>query len=243
MTLEALKAGKHVLVEKPLALTNDETREIEAFYAPNANKTLPQVLTGFNRRFSPYAQKLRELTRERTNPMILNYRMNAGYIPLNHWTHGTEGGGRNLGEACHIYDLFTYLTDSKVVNVSAQHIKPKTGYYSAQDNFVATMSFEDGSVAMLTYTALGSKEYPKEQLEVFSEGKVYVMNDYKRLEVVGAKVPLMEAQAQDKGHKTEVETFARSIQEGGAWAIPLWQQLQATDIALEVENFLEKTDQ
>jgi predicted dehydrogenase/threonine dehydrogenase-like Zn-dependent dehydrogenase len=238
MTLEALKAGKHVLVEKPLALTHDEVRQIEAFYEQNADKTLPQVLTGFNRRFSPYAQKLREQTRERTNPMILNYRMNAGYISLNHWTHGTEGGGRNLGEACHIYDLFTYLTDSKVINVSAQHIKPKTGYYSAQDNFVATMTFEDGSVATLTYTALGSKEYPKEQLEVFSEGKVYVMNDYKRLEVVGAKVPLMETQAQDKGHKTEVETFARSIQEGGAWAIPLWQQLQATEIALAVERFL-----
>jgi predicted dehydrogenase/threonine dehydrogenase-like Zn-dependent dehydrogenase len=238
MTLEALRAGKHVLVEKPLALTNNEIRDIEDFYFHSGGKTLPQVLTGFNRRFSPYAQKLRELTRERTNPMILNYRMNAGYIPLNHWTHGEEGGGRNLGEACHIYDLFTYLVDSKVVNVTAQHIHPKTGYYSAQDNFVATMTFEDGSVATLTYTALGSKEYPKEQLDIFSEGKVYVMNDYKKLEVVGAKVPVLETPLQDKGHKTEIDTFARSIQEGGEWAIPLWQQVQATDIALQVESYL-----
>src|SRR5215468_7513519 len=110
--------------------------------------------------------------------MIPNYRMNAGNIPLTHWTHGAEGGGRNLGEACHIYDLFTYLVDSKATTVTAQHIHPKTGYYSAQDNFVATIGFEDGSVANLIYTALGSKEYPKEQMEVFSEGKVYVLNNY-----------------------------------------------------------------
>ncbi|MFN8376021.1 MAG: Gfo/Idh/MocA family oxidoreductase [Anaerolineae bacterium] len=236
MTLEALKAGKHVLVEKPLALTDAEVREIEQFYAENSKA--PQVLTGFNRRFSPYALKLHELTRERTNPMILNYRMNAGYIPLTHWTHGEEGGGRNLGEACHIYDLFTYLVNSKVTRVTAQHIRPTTGYYSAQDNFVATIGFEDGSLATLTYTALGSKEYPKEQMEVFSEGRVYVMSDYKKLEVVGAKVPVLETPLQDKGHKTEVETFARTIQDGGEWAIPLWQQIQATDIALRVEGFL-----
>ena len=112
LVLEALRRGKHVLVEKPLALTAEELAEIEGFYrdAPDG----PILLTGFNRRFSPIGTRLAELVRDRTNPMILDYRMNAGYIALDDWVHGPEGGGRNLGEACHIYDLFTFLTDSRV---------------------------------------------------------------------------------------------------------------------------------
>ncbi|NWF68304.1 MAG: Gfo/Idh/MocA family oxidoreductase [Chloroflexi bacterium] len=243
MTLQALHAGKHALVEKPLGLTDDEIRAVEAFYAQRADQKSPLLLTGFNRRFSPFAQRLRELTAARSNPMILNYRMNAGYIPLTHWTHSAEGGGRNLGEACHIYDLFTFLTDSAITRVHAQHITPRSGYYSAQDNFVATMTFADGSVATLTYTALGAKAYPKEQMEVFCDGKVYILHDYHRLEIVGAKTPALETAQPDKGHKTEIEAFARAIQEGGDWPIALWQQLQASDIALAVERHLSPENQ
>ena len=106
--------------------------------------------------------------------------MNAGYIPLDHWVQTAEGGGRNRGEACHIYDLFTYLTGARVVDVQAAAIRPATGYYSATDNFVATIRFEDGSVATLTYTALGRSEHPKEQMEVFVDGKVIALDDYRR---------------------------------------------------------------
>ena len=87
--------------------------------------------------------------------------MNAGFIPLDHWVHGPEGGGRNLGEACHIYDLFTALADAEVTGISAQAIKPATAHYGRNDNFVATLSFADGSVANLIYTALGHKAVPK----------------------------------------------------------------------------------
>lgn len=239
MTLDALKAGKHVLVEKPLALTRDSLQMIEAFYRDFAGSAPPVLLTGFNRRFSPFALRIQELIHNRTNPMILNYRMNAGYIPLDHWTHGDEGGGRNRGEACHIYDLFTYLTNSKVTGIQAQTINPTTGYYSNRDNFVATMTFEDGSVATLTYTALGSKDYPKEQMEVFVDGKVLFLDDYKALRVSGLPATKgIETRAPDKGHKTELEAFASVIQGGGDWPIPLWQQVQATHIALEVEDLL-----
>lgn len=236
MALDALKAGKHVLVEKPLALTQRELSEIEEFYsALDPASGAPILLTGFNRRFSPYARRIYELIQSRSNPMILNYRMNAGYIPLDHWVHGEEGGGRNIGEACHIYDLFTYLTGSQVVEVKAQGINPTTGYYSRRDNFVATMTFGDGSVATLTYTALGAKDYPKEQLEVFVDGKVLVLNDYKRLTVSGTKTQGVETKVVDKGHKAQLEAFARTIQQGSDWPIPLWQQMQATEIALQVE--------
>src|SRR4029078_4679265 len=100
-------------------------------------------------------------------PTLPPHGTNAASPPADSWIHGPEGGGRNKGEACHIYDLFTYLTGSRVSDVSAHAIKPRTGYYSSQDNFVTTIRFEDGSVASLTYTALGSTEHPKERMDVY----------------------------------------------------------------------------
>jgi predicted dehydrogenase len=233
MTLRAIKAGKHVLVEKPLAINQDELQKFVAFY--EQTDSAPMLLTGFNRRFSPYARRIQEISKNRSNPMIINYRMNAGYIPLDHWVHTKEGGGRNIGEACHIYDLFTYFTNSKVIKVIAHAITPKTNHYSRHDNFVATMHFEDGSVATLTYTALGSNKYPKEQMEVYVDGKVLVMNDYKSLNIVGAATKGIQSKTMDKGQLQELEQFAKAIKQGGEWAIPLWQQVQAMEIAFEVE--------
>jgi len=236
MVLEALQAGKHVLVEKPLALTRIELESIQSFYT--TSQQAPVLLTGFNRRFSPVAQRAKKLIENRTNPMIINYRMNAGYIPLDHWVHTEEGGGRNLGEACHIYDLFTFLTESQAVSVQSQSLTPKTEHYSSRDNFVATVGFEDGSVATLTYTALGSNEFPKEQMEIFSDGKVLVLDDYKQLRVHGSNAKGVSSKLTDKGHKRELEAFAETLKKGGEWPIPLWQQLQATEIALQIETQL-----
>ena len=130
--------------------------------------------------------RIKDWIASRSNPMIINYRMNAGYLPLDHWCHGPEGGGRNLGEACHIYDLFTFLTGARVVDVHVAAITPATGHYKRQDNFTASMTFEDGSVATLTYTALGAKDYAKERMEIFVDGKVIALDDYKSLTVSGA---------------------------------------------------------
>ncbi len=239
MAVAALRAGKHVLVEKPLALTEKELDDIEDFYTSASPVQASKVLlTGFNRRFSPFAQRIQELTRNRSSPMILNYRLNAGYIHLDNWVHTEEGGGRNMGEACHIYDLFTYLSGRKVATVDAQAIASTTGYYGEQDNFVATLTFDDGTVATLTYTALGSTDYPKERLEVFVDGKVIVLDDYKRLTIFGAKVKGIAGKVVDKGHKKELEAFAFAIEKGGEWPIPLWQQVQAMKIALLVEHLI-----
>jgi predicted dehydrogenase len=236
MTLMALRAGKHVIIEKPLALTQEELNAIRLFYEITPNP--PLLLTGYNRRFSPYARRILEWVGKRSDPMIINYRMNAGYLPLEHWVHTSEGGGRNLGEACHIYDLFTYLTGSFVKSVHSYHISPQRHYYSGRDNFVASMTFQDGSVASLTYTALGSSEYPKERMEIFVDGKVIELNDYRRLSIVGAKYKSLETASQDKGHKVELEVFANSIKNNTEWPIPLWQQLQVAEIALHVEEML-----
>jgi predicted dehydrogenase len=240
IALAALRCGKHVLVEKPLALTRAELDEILAFYDGQRTDRAdpPLLLTGFNRRFSPYAGRIAEVTHLRTNPMILNYRMNAGYLPLDHWVHGDEGGGRNRGEACHIYDLFTFLTGSRVSEVHARAIRPTTGHYGAGDNFVATIGFEDGSVASLTYTALGAAEYPKEHLDVFVDGRVISLQDYRRLAIVGAPGRGLSTAVAEKGQKEELVALARAIRAGGEWPIPLWQQAQATEIALEIEPYL-----
>lgn len=237
MALEALRAGKHVLLEKPLALSEGELHEIEAFYSSGQDNK-PVLLTGFNRRFSIYAVELGRILANRSNPLIINYRMNAGYIPLDHWVHGAEGGGRNIGEACHIYDLFTFLTGARVTSVQAVALNPATAYYSAQDNFVCVFGFDDGSVATLTYTALGTSEYPKERMEVFVDGKVVTLDDYRSLTVVGGKHKPVKTKGAEKGQKEELMAFAAAIHGKSSWPIPLWQQIQATKMSFDVEKAL-----
>lgn len=237
MLLAALRAGKHVLVEKPLALTAADLDRIESFYSDESIVCKPLTLTGFNRRFSPYAQRIHSVIGQRSNPMIINYRMNAGYIPLDHWVHNEEGGGRNLGEACHIYDLFTFLVNARAVHVTATSIRPSTAYYSSSDNFVASIFFGDGSVANLTYTSMGSGEYPKESMEIFVDGKTIVLDDYKKLSILGTRQKPFSTAVQDKGQYSELISFANGVRDG-IWPIPLWQQIQATRISLQVEQFL-----
>jgi len=237
MALDALAAGKHVLVEKPLAMKRGELDEVAAFF--EGKQSAPVLLTGFNRRFSPHARRVRELVRERTAPMMLTYRMNAGWVPLDHWVHSPEqGGGRNIGEACHIYDLFTYLTGARVTGVTARAIAPVTGQYAPHDNFAVTATFADGSVATLLYTALGAREHPKEQMEVFCDGAVYVLDDYRTLEVRGRRDAGVTTQLQDKGHKQELVEFADAIAGRAELPISLWQQVQAMEIAFAVEDEL-----
>lgn len=236
MVLEALQAGKHVLVEKPLALNKEELDAIAAFYEERREVKATVLMTGFNRRFSPHARKVAEVLAKRTNPAILNYRMNAGHIPGDHWVHGPTGGGRNIGEACHIYDLFTYLTGSCIVDVSAKSIQPTTDYYRADDNFIATLTFECGSVANLIYTALGDSSYPKERMDVFCDGRVFELDDYQALTMHGTKTEKHTLKLADKGHLEELRAFAQAIKTGGEWPIPLWQQIQAMEISFRVEQ-------
>jgi predicted dehydrogenase len=162
-------------------------------------------------------------------------------MPQDHWTQTAEGGGRNKGEACHIYDLFTYLTGARSISIQAQSARPQTGFYGSADNFVATISFDDGSLATLAYTALGSPDHPKEQLEIFVDGRVITLDDYRRVTATGAKTPISSTQAADKGHRTMLQELGVAIRDGGEWPIPLWQQFQATEIALAVEPQLTPT--
>jgi len=233
MVLQALQAGKHILVEKPLAMNQEELAEIQNCSIRHPGSVL---LTGFNRRFSPHIQRVKEIIEKRKSPMIINYRMNAGYIPLDHWVHGPEGGGRNIGEACHVYDLFTFLTNSQYTQVATRRIQPQTEHYSPQDNFVCTVSFADGSVATLTYTALGTKEYPKEKMEIFTDGKIILMEDFKTVEIIGTGERGVKTRVMEKGLKEELRLFALAVKGENSWPSPLWQQMQAMEIAFASNN-------
>lgn len=235
MVLQALRAGKHVFVEKPLSLKEQEIEEIERFYSDHPNG--PLLMVGFNRRFSPAMQTIRSILANRTTPIVANYQMNAGYIPLDHWVHGPEGGGRNIGEACHIYDLFNSLTGTPQVEaVNAYSITPSSKQWARNDNFVATLKYADGSVCTLTYTALGDKSYPKEQMEVFADGKVLVMNDYKSVTVHGGKHKGWSSAAMQKGQLEELEALSATLLNGACWPISLDEQLQASRVSFQVEH-------
>lgn len=237
LTLRALQAGKHVLVEKPLALTEHELEGIERFYAGTAEGA-PVLMTGFNRRFSPAMRVAREVIKERSGPIILNYRMNAGHIPGDHWVHGPEGGGRNIGEACHIYDVFHYLTGGSWRGAKVAAIGAGSRHWRRDDNFVATMEFEDGSVCTLTYTALGSKAYPKEQMEVYCDAKVLFLDDYKKLTVSGGNGRGWSGTTMQKGQYEELVAFAAALSDGSSWPISLEDQCAVTRLSFEVQRQL-----
>jgi predicted dehydrogenase/threonine dehydrogenase-like Zn-dependent dehydrogenase len=237
LALKALQAGKHVMVEKPLTIHEAELDGIAHFYAdPKGEGTAPILLTGFNRAFSKYVTAIGNAVSGRSDPMMIDYRVNAGYMPLDSWLHGPDGGGRNLGEACHFYHLFLSLVGSAARSIDARAIRPASGTYAATDNFSATIGFEDGSVASLTYTSLGARDYPKERFDVYAGGRVYSVDDFTKLATAGAKGPSLSSGHPDKGHREELCAFADAIISGGAWPIPLWQQLEAMRIAFEVER-------
>jgi predicted dehydrogenase/threonine dehydrogenase-like Zn-dependent dehydrogenase len=236
LVLKALRAGKHVFVEKPLTLAESDLHAIEQFYAGHPDG--PVLMSGFNRRFAPAITRVREVLQGRTTPLIVNYRMNAGFIAKDHWVHGPEGGGRNLGEACHIYDLFSSLCNAPEVAVTAHAIDPTGKQWNRNDNFIATIKFGDGSVCALAYTALGDKSYPKERMEVFADGKVVVMDDYKLVEVHGGKHRGWSAKEIQKGQLQELEALADTLLRKKPWPISLEQQLQATRIGFAVERQL-----
>jgi predicted dehydrogenase len=232
MVVGGLRAGKHVFVEKPLSISAQQLDEVEQ--AASEGKSL--LLTGFNRRFAPAIRCAMTVLSKRTTPLVVNYRMNAGFLPREHWVHGPEGGGRNIGEACHIYDLFNYFTRSRVHSIQAASIDPPGKQWNRNDNFIATICYEDGSLCSLTYTALGNSLFPKERMEIFADGKVFSLDDFKVLTISGGKDKGWSSATSDKGQFHELECLGDAIQNGTDWPISLEDQIQATRTSFEVER-------
>jgi len=230
IAIEALQGGKAVFSEKPMALDRDELDKLTKVI----KETEKPFMVGFNRRFSKYAREVKRHILKRTNPMIINYQMNAGFIPNEHWVHTEEGGGRIIGEACHIFDLFNYFTEGEVESISVNKISSATGYFNAQDNAVITLKYRDGSICTLTYTALGNNRYPKEFCQVYFDGKIIVVNDYKRLEGYGAGINRLKLAGRSKGHYEELVEFCKYLKGEVEAPIPLSQMIQATEISFRV---------
>jgi predicted dehydrogenase/threonine dehydrogenase-like Zn-dependent dehydrogenase len=234
--IAALRAGKHVFVEKPLALNWNELDAIKQCYDELTEK--PLLMVGFNRRFSPAVQALAKELIGRYTPLVINYRMNAGYLPQNHWTQGPDGGGRNIGEACHIYDVFRLLAGSPVAEISATAIDPQGSAFLRNDNFVASIRYHDGSIGNLVYCAMGPKVgMPKEQIEVLVNGEGYVIDDYKSLRRCSDGKILWQG-SQDKGHFEELSQFGDAIAASKAAPIPFDQLIETSAIALHVEGLI-----
>jgi predicted dehydrogenase/threonine dehydrogenase-like Zn-dependent dehydrogenase len=250
----ALSAGKHVFCEKPLALTEMELQEIEAILQSqdggpalsdhDDSPTRPLLTVGFNRRFAPMIQRLRSFLSDRREPFMALYRVNAGYLPLNHWLHDLQiGGGRIVGEGCHFIDLLTFLAGDPPISVTAQAL-PDAGRYR-EDNLVMNFSFPDGSIGTIAYLANGDKAFSKERLEVFCAGRVGVLDDFRSLSLLqdGRKQIFRSRLRQDKGHSAEWQAFSTAITTGSAAPIPyrhLFAVTRATFAAVEALRTGEK---
>lgn len=225
MTIQALEAGKQVFVEKPLAIHPEELDEIIAA----VEKTGNTVTVGFNRRFSPHAEKMKSLLGNQAGPMNIIATMNAGHIPQDVWVQDMNtGGGRIIGEACHFVDLITYLTGSKVVEVSMQSlgVDPKEN----TDNASIHLKYENGSLGVINYFANGNKSYSKERVEVYYQGKNLILDNFRRLSGygfggIGNKILKTK---QDKGHYKQFELLTRRWVEGGEPLIPFDEIVNTT---------------
>ena len=240
MMLDAINAGKSVFVEKPLAINNEELDKFKAISLNSLykQKLQPIIFTGFNRRFSPLIQKLAGLLSATSESLNISYQMNVGYLDPTHWLRNPEGSGRNIGEACHVYDLFTFLTNSRISDISAVSINTKDKSHSKNENFNAIFKFENGSIANLTFTSMGSQKYPKEQMIVYQSESVYSLNDYKTLNVYNSKPYKITNPNESKGHLEQLQSFINSVINKTSPPMPYWHQIQATHMSLEVERLI-----
>jgi predicted dehydrogenase/NADPH:quinone reductase-like Zn-dependent oxidoreductase len=229
LVCDGLRAGKHVFVEKPLALTHEQLDEV----AQEMNQRPDQlVMIGFNRRFSPHTQQIKKWLAGTPGSKSIIITMNAGAIPANHWTQDPAvGGGRINGEACHLIDLARYLTDSPIRDASVNTMIGGDGRLG--DCVAINLSFEDGSIATIHYLANGSKDFPKERFEVFAGGKVAVCNNFRSSNLIGGKEKF-KTRSQDKGHAAELQAFVGAIANGGDWPIPACELIEVTRTTLDV---------
>jgi predicted dehydrogenase len=211
--IAALEAGKHVFCEKPLCLNERELADIVRTYHERSAATA--LMVGFNRRFAAMARRLNEFFSSVQEPLLMHYRVNAGFLPPDHWTQDPEqGGGRLLGEACHFIDFLSFLAGAAPIQVTASAVSDSSRY--SGDNFSILLRFANGSQGSLTYAANGDRAFAKERIEVFGGGATAVLDDFRQLELVrqGKKSVERSTLQQDKGYAEEWRAFAASVRSG-----------------------------
>ncbi len=241
---QALQAGKHVFVEKPLAIDHEGLASVQAAYeAAQAQGPQggPQVMVGFNRRFAPQVQKMKALLAPLKEPKSFIMTMNAGAIPANHWTQDNAvGGGRIIGEACHFIDLMRFLAGTPIVSVQARRMGDTPGVAVTEDKASITLGFEDGSFGTILYLANGSASFPKERVEVFTAGRVLQLDNFRKLKGFGwPGFSKMNLWKQDKGQNACAEAFLQAV-EKGVPAIPVDEIFEVARVTIEVAELLRK---
>lgn len=219
----ALAAGKDVFVEKPAAIDEEQLELLKT----EVERSGGRFMVGFNRRFAPFAKTAADAFHGRKSGLVMTARINAGRIPAGVWVHKSEeGGGRIIGEGCHFIDLMTFWAGAKPVRVTAHAIGPQGGF-SRDDNLVIGITFGDGSVGTLVYTAMGDASVSKERYEIFCEGKVAILDNWRTLSVTSqGKTKTHRALKADKGHEAELEAFVDACRRGAASPIP-WEDIEA----------------
>lgn len=233
-SLQALRAGKAVFCEKPLCLNEDE---LASLVRAKAAENAPLLMVGFNRRFAPMAVQMKQFFSKVHEPLAIHYRVNAGYIPSDHWVNDPEqGGGRILGEVCHFVDFLCFLAGASPIEVQAQAVG-NPGQYS-MDNVFASLKFANGALGTISYLANGDKSASKERVEVFGGGSVAILEDFRRLELVrnGRKQILRARWRQDKGHKGEMQAFVGALLGKTPPPIPFEQVVGTTLATLRLQN-------
>ena len=236
--IHALENGKHVFVEKPLALTHEEIDNIETWQKDA--KTM--VMVGYNRRFSPHIQKIKNLLDAKPSPKTFIMTMNAGEIPKDHWTQDAEiGGGRIIGEACHYIDLMRFLAGSKIKCFYAVKMGKNDFIDVTEDKAVISLSFEDGSMGSIHYFANGGKSFPKERIEVFCDNAVLQLDNFRKLRGFGWKgFTKMNLWSQDKGQGNCVDAFMKSVREGGENPIPQDEIFEVARVSVDIAESLRR---
>ena len=238
---QTLRAGKHVFVEKPLAISEKELVDVQAAYQECLAKGKSKhVMVGFNRRFSPQIVKMKQLLSPIKEPKSFIMTMNAGAIPADHWTQDLEvGGGRIIGEACHFIDLMRYLAGSEIVSVQARRMGRAPSVAVTEDKASITLGFADGSFGSIHYFANGAASFPKERVEVFAAGRVLQLDNFRKLKGYGwPNFTKMNLWRQDKGQNGCAEAFLASIESGQASPIPVHEIFEVARISIQVAQLL-----
>lgn len=236
--LAALQAGKHVFVEKPLALTLDELDELEAVYQDTGGKQ--HLMVGFNRRFAPLVQQMKTLLSASKQPKSFIMTMNAGEIPADHWTQDPAvGGGRIVGEACHYIDLMRFLVGSEITGFTATKMGGVSGVEVTEDKASITLTFADGSFGTILYLANGGKAFPKERIEVFANDAVLQLDNFKALRSYGwPGFKGKKLMRQDKGQQACATLFIQAVQQGKPTPIPADEVFEVSRVSINIANSL-----
>ncbi len=234
----SIKTGKALFLEKPLCISEEELIKLESMAA--SSDELPIIMVGHNRRFSPHLEQLHRWLLLRKNPLVIQYRVNSGFVPSDHWVHSEgEGRSRIVGEMTHFIDLLHNITGSSISRVHAERIGGDNQSAVNNDNIVVTLKFEEGSVANLTYAASGDKAYSREKIEIFFEGNTLVSEDFRFTKKhFGGKTETFKTAGQEMGYREELKHFISLFKGEESRTVTLKEAFQTMRAVFAIETSL-----